>query len=221
MAILDAIEQAVLGAADQPWVLLVLYLFCTIDGFFPPIPSESIVIALSSLAAHGDAVSLWFIIPVAAAGALTGDLIAFSIGRRIQVHSIRLFRSGRGRATLEWAETQLRRRGGVFILSARYVPIGRVAVNMTAGAVGFPLRRFIAYDAVAAVMWASYGAVIGIVAGRLFHGSPLLSIAVGIVGGAVIGMLIDRVLQHVGVTPTELERRGEPAEPRPAATEGE
>lgn len=206
MEFINALEEAILHAADQPWALLALYLFCTIDGFFPPLPSESLVIALSSLAANGDAVSIWLIIPVAAAGAMTGDLIAFTIGRRIPVHSLRLFRSGKGQATLNWAETQLERRGGVFILSARYIPVGRVAVNMTAGAVGFPLRRFIAYDAIAAVMWASYGVIIGTVAGAAFEGSPLLSIGVGIVGGLIIGVLLDRLLQRIGVAPTELDR---------------
>ena len=56
----------------------------------------------------------------------------------------------------------LDRRGASFIIAARYIPIGRVAVNMSAGALGYPRRRFVGLTAVAAVMWASYSAVIGI-----------------------------------------------------------
>ncbi|PWD50439.1 hypothetical protein C8046_07055 [Serinibacter arcticus] len=205
--IFDSIQDAVLGAADQPWILLALYAFCTIDGFFPPVPSESIVIALASLSMHGDAVSLWFVIPIAAAGAMSGDLIAFAIGRRIPIHRLRIFRSGRGQASLAWAEAQLRRRGGVFILSARYIPVGRVAVNMTAGAVGFPLRRFVAYDLVAAVMWAIYSTVIGVVAGAIFHDQPLLSVVVGVVGGIIIGFGLDKVLARLGHGEVELRPR--------------
>ncbi|HCX84607.1 MAG TPA: hypothetical protein DHV14_05615, partial [Micrococcales bacterium] len=194
-------------------------LLCTIDGFFPPLPSESIVIALASLSVSGDAVSLWWVVPIAAAGAMTGDLIAFAIGRRIPLHRVRWFRSGRGRSMLQWAEEQLRVRGGVFILSARYVPVGRVAVNMTAGSVGFPLRRFIAFDAVAAVLWAVYGVLIGTVAGAIFENNSLLSIGVGVVGGVVIGFLLDKVLKLVGIAPAELHPRD--GGPQPDGAPGE
>jgi hypothetical protein len=37
--------------AESPWVLAVLYAVTTIDGFFPPVPSESAVIGLAALPA--------------------------------------------------------------------------------------------------------------------------------------------------------------------------
>ena len=207
MHLFDAVQDFVLSAADEWWALLILYGFCTIDGFFPPIPSESIVIALSTLAVQGETMPLWVIFVLAAAGALTGDLIAFSIGRRIPVRTIRLFRSERGQAVLDWAESRLSRRGGSFILSARYVPIGRVAVNMTAGAVGFPLRRFLFFDAIASLLWAGFGITIGTVAGHLLGDRPLLAMAVGIVIGIAVGYVIDRVLARFGLGGATLERR--------------
>lgn len=204
MEILNVLEDWVLHAAEQPWVLGVVYALCTIDGFFPPLPSESVVIALASLSIAGTAVPLWWLVPVAAAGAMTGDLIAFAIGRSIPLRRLRLFRSERGQNLLDWAERHLRRRGGVFIISARYVPVGRVAVNMGAGAMGFPLRRFILFDGVAAVLWAVYSVGIGTVAGAVFADNHLLAIAAGIVGGVVIGFGLDRLLQRAGLGPTEL-----------------
>jgi len=204
--VIDGIQDLVVGAADEWWVLALLYAFCTIDGFFPPIPSESIVIALAALAVHAQTVPLWLIFLIAAAGALTGDLIAFGIGRRIPVRTARLFRSERGQAMLDWAETRLARSGGSFILSARYVPVGRVAVNMTAGAVGFPLRRFLLFDALASLLWAGFGIVIGTVAGRLLGDRPLVSMGVGILVGIVLGWVIDRVLARLGLGGAELER---------------
>lgn len=195
----DNLQALILGAADEPWILLVLFALCAIDGFFPPVPSESIVIALATLAAHGQGIPLWWVIPVAAVGALTGDLIAFAIGRRIPVRRLGLFSSDRGQRALDWAENQLRRRGGAFILSARYIPVGRVAVNMTAGAVGFPLRRFLAFDVLACLTWALYGVAIGTVAGQFFDDQPLLSVAAGVVGGLIIGVLLDRVLSRFGI----------------------
>ncbi|ACQ81346.1 conserved protein DedA family [Beutenbergia cavernae DSM 12333] len=218
MDILSTIQDAVIGMAESPWVLLALFAFCVIDGFFPPIPSESVVIALAALAVAGDGVPILAIIPVAAAGAMTGDLIAFSIGRRVPVRTMRLFSSGKGKATLAWAERQLARRGGTFILSARYIPVGRVAVNMTAGAVGFPLRRFVAFDALAAITWAVYSTVIGLAAGRFFHDYPLLGVVVGIVGGVLIGTLVDSILSRRSGRTEDKPAEGEA--PEGDATEG-
>lgn len=201
----DAVQELVLDAADEWWVLVLLYAFCTIDGFFPPIPSESIVIALASLSVHGHTVPLWLIFVVAAAGALTGDTIAFNIGRRIHVREARLFRTSRGQAILDWAEQQLASRGGAFILSARYVPVGRVAVNMTAGAVGYPLRRFLLFDAVASLMWAGFGIAIGTVAGHVLGDRPLVAMGVGIVLGIAIGYAVDRLLARFGLGGATLE----------------
>jgi membrane protein DedA with SNARE-associated domain len=72
--------------------------------------------------------------------------------------------------------------------------VGRVAVNMTAGAVGYPHRRFVGLTALAACSWAVYSAAIGLGAGAWFKGHPLGAIAVGVVGGLIIGVGLDSVL---------------------------
>ena len=43
------LEGWALALVGSPWIFVVLYLFATIDGFFPPIPSESVVIALAAV----------------------------------------------------------------------------------------------------------------------------------------------------------------------------
>ncbi len=182
-------------AAGSPWALVVLLAFCAIDGFFPPVPSESLVIAMASLTMQGEGQSLWWIIPIAAVGAFTGDVIAYLIGSKIPVHKMRIFRGKRGQRTLAWAEKAIHQRGGAFILAARYIPVGRVAVNMSAGALGFGLRRFAGYASIASVMWSGYSVLLGVSAGALLHGRPLLGIAVGVVLGVALGTLIDLVMR--------------------------
>ena len=108
-------EAWALGLAGSPWVLVVLYLFATVDGFFPPIPSESLVIALASLSvAPGGRPALLPVILVAAAGAFTGDQIAYTIGGRVDVRRLRIFRSPRAQAALDWAQRALTERGASF-----------------------------------------------------------------------------------------------------------
>lgn len=187
-------QNSILALAASPLVYVGMYLFATIDGFFPPIPSESLAIALAALSAASGRPNMALIIVAAAAGAFTGDQIAYSIGKWLPVSRIPLLRGERGRRTLNWAERTLARRGASFILAARYIPVGRVAVNMTSGAVGYPRRRFIGLVAIASITWALYSAAIGVGAGIWFKGHPMGAVVVGIITGLLIGLVIDWTL---------------------------
>ena len=201
-------QDWILALAASPLVYVGLYLFTLVDGFFPPVPSESAVIALAALAVAGGRPSLLLVILVAAAGAFTGDQIAYVIGGRLDVRRLRLLRDPRARRTLDWAERTLARRGPSFILAARFIPVGRVAVNITAGAVGYSRRRFAGLTAIAGVSWSIYSAAIGIGAGSWFRGHPLLAIVVGVVGGLVVGLTLDWALGHL---PDRRPRSGQDA----------
>ncbi|GAA1850664.1 DedA family protein [Myceligenerans crystallogenes] len=195
LAILDALEIWVLDLASSPWVYLAMFGFATLDGFFPPLPSESVLITLA-VSAHSSGVPLLPLVLVAGAvGAWTGDQIAYQIGRAIGVRRIPFLRSERGRRMVDRAEKLLEKRGASLILAARYVPIGRIAVNMTAGAVGYPRKRFMAIAGVAGVLWALYSAGIGILAAAWLGHEPLLAIGVGLVLGVAAGFVVDKVVQ--------------------------
>ncbi len=189
----DAVSSTLLDLAASPWALAVLLVCCWVDGFFPPVPSESLVIAVATVTVAGAGPPLWAVVAVAAAGAFAGDLTAFAIGRRVPVDRLPLLRRGRGRASVEWARRSLERRGGTAVLAARYVPVGRVAVNVAAGAVGYPVRRFVGFAALAAVSWALWSVLLGVAAGALLHDLPLVAVAVGVGLGTALGVLIDAV----------------------------
>lgn len=189
-------EEWLLGLAGSPLIYGGLYLFATIDGFFPPIPSESVVIALASLWASSGSPALPLVILVAAAGAFTGDQIAYTIGSRVKVRSLRIFRGPKAQGALDWAEKALTTRGASFIIAARYIPVGRVAVNMTAGALHYQRRRFVGLTGFAAITWACYSSAIGIGAGQVLKGHPIIAIVVGVIGGIIIGFAVDTVLSR-------------------------
>ena len=188
-------QSWVLALAASPLVYLGMYLFAMIDGFFPPIPSESLAIALSALSASSGQPNLALVILFAATGAFTGDQIAYTIGKRLNVRRIPFLAGPRVQKTLDWAKLALARRGASVILAARYIPVGRVAVNMTAGAVGYPRRRFVCFDAIASLTWALYSAAIGVGAGEWFKGHPLGATAVAVVGGLLIGIALEWTLR--------------------------
>jgi membrane protein DedA with SNARE-associated domain len=182
--------------ADAPWVYLALFALATIDGFFPPMPSESVVIAVAALSVSAGTPNLALVLLAAAAGAFTGDQIAYAIGSRIEVRQLRILRSPRGQRSIDLAERALAQRGPSFILAARFVPVGRVAVNLTAGAVRYPRRRFAGLTALAAVTWSLYSVAIGLLAGTWIQDRPAVAITVGVVGGVLSGVLLDRGLSR-------------------------
>ena len=208
---LNGIGDAVLATAGQPWVYLLVLVCCIVDGFFPPFPSESVVVGLAALVVTQGVPDPWLLILVAALGAFVGDNIAFSLGRRIGTTRFRWMRRPRMQRSFRWAGNELTRRAASLILVARFIPIGRVAVNLTAGATGFSRRRFVALTALSGVVWAGYSVGIGALAGAWFEHNHLLGVVVAVVLAVVIGFVVDRVIAAVrGSTPLRAAA-GEPA----------
>lgn len=190
---MDIVNELILQAAASPWLYLVMFATAVIDGFFPPIPSETVLVAAAAVAASTGETNLWLLCAVAAFGAMIGDNIAYAIGRAVGTSRFAWMRRPRVAAAFSRAQNTLTRSGAPLILGARYIPVGRVAVNMSAGALGYPWRRFLPLSAVAGATWALFSAGIGILAGHWLEDQPLLSAVFGIAFALVIGFAIDRV----------------------------
>lgn len=212
-ALIDTLNAFVLDAAGQPWVLAALFACCVIDGFFPPIPSESLVVGLAAVAAAGGEPNLWLLLAVAAAGATAGDNIAFLIGRRVGTQRFAWMREPKVQAALLRAGEQLDRRSAVFLLTARYVPVGRVVVNMTAGASGMRHRKFFVLSVLTGASWSAFSVGIGLLAGHWVEDNPLLGVALGLVLALALGLIVDHTVQRVD----RARARRRAAEPAPSA----
>src|SRR5690606_15928355 len=90
------------------------------------------------------------------------------------------------------------------------IPVGRVAVNMSAGALGYPWLRFLPVSAAAALTWSAYSAGIGLLAGHWLSGQPLLSAVLGVRRARRLASAVD----GVGAA---LRRRRAPRPPEPPA----
>jgi len=190
----DVINELIMQAVASPWLYLVLFIVTVIDGFFPPVPSETVLVAAAAVATSaGGAANLILLGVVAAVGAAIGDNIAFLIGRSVGTTRFPWMRRQRVVAAFTAAQRSLEHRSAVLILGARYIPVGRVAVNMSAGALGFPWRRFVPLSLVGGISWAAFSLAIGLLAGRWFEDQPMLSAGIGIVIALLVGLVIDRV----------------------------
>ncbi|MDO5743185.1 MAG: DedA family protein [Micrococcaceae bacterium] len=201
----ELINEAIVHAANAWWILPIVGLFCFIDGFLPLLPSETLLVALGVVAAGTGTPSLHLLILAGAAGAIAGDQVAYRLGRRIGTERFAWMRRQRTRRLFAFAGRELNVRGAMLIFTARYVPIGRVVVNLSSGATGFSYRRFTLLDIAGSLTWASYSVAIGVVAGAWFRENKLLGIGISVALAIVMGYLIDKVSHAVLL---RLGRRG-------------
>ncbi|WP_328993871.1 DedA family protein [Kribbella sp. NBC_01245] len=191
----DAILALAHDLMSSWWIYLTLFGFAALDGFFPAIPSETLVVTAGVFAALGEP-NLYGVIVVAAAGAFLGDHISYFIGRGAGARVINRFPPGSKKAAMfRWSRNALAERGGLVLVVARYIPGGRTAVTLTMGTVRYPLRSFTLYAALAAASWGIYCALIGFIGGKAFEENPLAGVALGI--GLAMGVtIIVEVVRH-------------------------
>jgi membrane-associated protein len=178
-----------LVADASGWAYVIVFALAFLDALLPVVPSETAVITAGVVAAAGD-LSLPLIVSAGAAGAFAGDNSAYFIGRRFGSRVTERFFSGeKARRRIDWAQEQVRERGGELIAIGRFIPGGRTAVTLSAGTLRFPWRRFLLFDAAAALGWALYAALLGYFGGRTFENAAwkglllALGIAFAVAGG--------------------------------------
>ncbi len=172
------------------WAYAAILLVAAFDALLPIVPSETAVITAGVVAAAGE-LAIGLVVVGAAVGAATGDNAAYGLGRRYGNHLTR--RGGRALVSpdrLAWAERQLAIRGSELLVVARFVPGGRTAVTLTAGAVRFRWRRFLLLDAAAATLWGTYAAALGYFGGAAFKENPwrglVLALSVAFLAALVV-----------------------------------
>ncbi|TDW86447.1 MULTISPECIES: DedA family protein [Kribbella] len=191
----DAILQFAHELMSSWWIYLALWGFAALDGFFPAIPSETLVVTAGVFAAAGEP-NLYAVIVVAAVGAFMGDHISYALGRGAGGRMLDRMTPGTRRyAAVLWARQALAERGGLVLVVARYVPGGRTAVTLTMGSVRYPLRQFSGFAALAAVSWGIYCSLVGYIGGKAFEDNPLKGVVLGI-GLALAVTLVVEVVRH-------------------------
>ncbi len=195
------IETIVFDAASSLWVYPVIVALSALDAFTIVLPSETVVAGLSSTAVSLGAPNVFALGVAAALGAHLGDIGVFFLGRLLA--KWRFVREGsRAGQAMRWTRRRLDAQGPVYIMTARYIPYGRLIVNATAGWTGFPVKRFVALSAVGCVIWASAYVGLGAGVGAWFGERWWLAIVLAVVLALVVGWVVDRVIRSRESDPT-------------------
>lgn len=188
---LDFVEELILGAAEAWWMPLAVFLLSLVDGFFPVVPSESVLVALASISDQRSSINLVQLFFLGWFGAFIGDQVAYWLGRTIGVRRFRWMRTRSVVRAIGGVQQTLNHSGALVVITARHIPGGRVAVNFIAGATRMHVAKFMALDFISAAIWAAYSLLIGyFTAGWLDN--TLLQITLALILAGLLGWLIDR-----------------------------
>lgn len=194
---LEVIQDQVLNLIGSPWLYVVVFALVLADAILVIVPSETVVVALGALALSSGQPDLWILIPVAAIGAVIGDNLCYLLGVKIGTERYAWMRHPRFQAATGWARRALDTRAAALILTARYIPFGRIAANLTAGATGFSYRRFLPLTVLAGATWAMYNVFIGALFGAWLGSNPVLAVIVSVAVAVSLGLAIDLALARV------------------------
>ncbi len=168
-------EDALPYLIDNPSYLLILGGLIA-AGLGVPI-TEDIYLLASGVLAHRGVVSLPAIFVVCVVGVIVGDILIFTIARRLgkAAYSRALFARLMPPARRERIEALIDRRGGLIIFGARFVAGARMPIFAIAAVHGMSFARFLAWDIAALVFSAPL--VIGV--GYLFS-NEIAAVAAGL-----------------------------------------
>ena len=157
------------------WFLLIIFSVALLDSVLPIVPGETTVIAGGVAAGAGNQ-TLALVIFAGASGAFLGDNLAYAIGNRFEprVRAWAARRPNRA-ARLDSSALQIKKRGGLLLITARFIPGGRTILTVSSGITQQPRVWFAAWVAVAGLIWATYAAGLGYLFGQAFEDNHALA----------------------------------------------
>jgi membrane-associated protein len=165
-------------------------------GFF--LPGDSLLITAGILASTGY-LDLRLLISLSIGGAVLGDQLNYTIGRRLGASLVRRYE--RFHSYLEKAEKFYEVHGPRTITLARFVPVIRTFAPAVAGAARMKYARFVAYNIAGGVLWVLTTTLVGYVLGLTIpqiDNYLLLVIAVVVVLSLIPSLLEWRKMRSEG-----------------------
>jgi len=155
--------------SSSPWFYVIIYVIAVLDSVLPIVPSETLVIIGGVSAGLGD-LSIVLVVLAAGLGAFTGDNMSYLIGRRASVAVTRRYeRTEKGKRRLETVIHQIHERGGLLLITARFIPGGRTILTLSCGITRQDRRWYATWIGIAATIWALYASLLGFIGGKSFE----------------------------------------------------
>lgn len=208
MAVPAWLDQAILQYGY--WVVLGAVLLETMGV---PLPGETTLVAAAVYAGTGSQLNIAWVIVFAAAGAILGDNIGFTIGRRggypLARRALRALRLRE--SALDYARDYFQRHGDKTVFIGRFISLLRAYVSLLAGVSQMPRRTFFAWNAAGGITWALVYGLLGYFLGKNLPllGRVLRALGVGgvvVAGLAIVGAVVFWLIRRRRARAVALQR---------------
>jgi membrane-associated protein len=193
------LDAATLIADYGLWVVLVIiFAECgLLIGFF--LPGDSLLFTLGLFVARDDVSQpLWVVCVLTTLAAIAGNQVGYFIGKAVGPHIFnkpdsRLFR----REYVDKTNAFFERHGPRAIVLARFVPIVRTFITVTAGVGRMNYRVYMTYSVIGGILWAAGLTILGYSLGNVdFVARHIELILVAIVAVSVLPIAIEFLRQR-------------------------
>ena len=171
---------------------IVLFVECGVFAFF--LPGDSLLFTVGLFVGRGNIHhSLWLVCLILTAAVFAGNVVGYEIGRKagpalFNRPDSRIFKQQYVDQTVAFFDKY----GPRAIVLARFVPIVRTFITVTAGVGRMNRRKFLTYTGIGAVIWATGITVLGYFLGSVaFIANNLEAIALLIVAISVLPMVVE------------------------------
>ncbi|RLE24315.1 MAG: hypothetical protein DRJ50_04850 [Actinobacteria bacterium] len=161
----------------------VIFGFVVLDAVIPIFPSESLLTTGSNLAAQtGSDIELWRLILAGSAGAIVGDSLLYWLSRTVlsKTMSKQVEKAEQNEKVARSMEV-MSRTAPLLIVFGRFVPGLRFMVGATMGLTKFNYPRFLLWDSIGGILWASYTCIFSYAVATVIQDKPFISIIVSVI----------------------------------------
>ena len=198
----------------QHYGYLAVLVIVGLESLGIPLPGETTLITAAVYAGATHQLNIGGVILAAIAGAILGDNFGYLIGHwggyRLLVRYGKYIRLDQ--AKVKVARYLFRQHGGKIVFFGRFVSILRAYAAFLAGTSRMPWRRFLVFNAMGGIVWATlYGTAAYLFGNAVVNASRPVAIALGVIAAIVIVAALIVVRRYERV----LERIADDAFPGP------
>ena len=185
-------------SSSSPWFYVIIFVIAVFDSVLPIVPSETLVI-IGGVSAGSGSLSSVLVILCAGGGACIGDNLSYFLGREASDWVIkRRTRTEKGAKQMAKIIEQIHDRGGMLLITARFIPGGRTLLTLSCGVTRQPHKWFVGWAVVAASVWSLYASLLGFVGGKSFADNHTKAFLIAFAGAFGVTVLIEaiRAISH-------------------------
>ena len=198
LAVVNTFFEWLKESSASPWFYLIIFAVAVFDSVLPIVPSETLVI-IGGVSAGTGSLSIALVILCAASGAFIGDNLSYLIGREASDWVIkRRTRTERGAKQMTNIVDQIHERGGMLLITARFIPGGRTVLTLSCGVTRQPHKWFIGWAVVAASVWSLYASLLGFIGGKSFADNHTKAFLIAFAGAFGVTIIVEvfRTISH-------------------------